>query len=183
MTVMTLVEINEIVFATSDAIARVAPNIPFAITKRDGSATTVYDAAGNVVAGGTLQADAHGRIVGFWVKEGRYTITFPGSPTTPPLHIEAWAGTMDALAAVPDALIAGVIARDANGAATSAPVAWPDGTPGIYTATSVSAAFPGAVDAYTITYGAPVQKTYTQPAVTRDPTTGAVTNRPAITVS
>lgn len=86
------------------------------------------------------------------------------------------------LAAEPDLLIAGVIVRDANGAATSAPVVWPDGTVGTYTATTVSVAFPGAVDAYTITYGSPLIRTYTQPAVTRDGN-GAVTVRPAITVT
>lgn len=88
------------------------------------------------------------------------------------------------IAANPDLLTFGTITRDANGAATSAPVTWPDGTTGTYTATTVSTAFPGAVDAYTITY-APAggtTKTYTQPAVTRD-TTGAVTNRPALTVA
>lgn len=81
----------------------------------------------------------------------------------------------------PDLLIVGAITRDANGAATSAPVVWPDSTPGTYTATSVSTAHPGAVDAYTITYGSPVTKTYTQSAVTRD-ANGAVTNRPAMAV-
>lgn len=82
-----------------------------------------------------------------------------------------------------DALIVGAITRDANGAATSAPVVWPDGTIGTYTATTVSTTFPGAVDAYTVTYGSPATKTVTQSAVTRDATTGAVTNRPAMTVA
>lgn len=86
------------------------------------------------------------------------------------------------LALNPDLLIVGTITRDANGAATSAPVVWPDGSPGTYTATTVSTAFPGAIDAYTITYGSPVTKTYTQPAVTRD-ASGAVTARPALVVS
>ncbi len=86
------------------------------------------------------------------------------------------------LARTPDALIAGTVTRDANGAATSAPVVWPDGTPGTYTADTLSTAFPGAVDAYHITYGAPVTKTYTQPLVTRD-TTGAAITVPAIVVS
>ena len=60
---------------------------------------------------------------------------------------------------------------------------WPDGTPGTYTADTLSSTFPGAVDAYHITYGSPVTKTFTQPAITRDPATGATTNVPAITVS
>jgi hypothetical protein len=86
------------------------------------------------------------------------------------------------LAKSPDALITGSLTRDANGAVTSAPVTWPDGSPGTFTADTVSSAFPGAVDAYHITYGSPVTKTYTQPAITRD-STGAATNVPAIVVS
>jgi hypothetical protein len=81
-------------------------------------------------------------------------------------------------AASPDVLVFGTITRDSNGAATSATVTWPDGTTGAYTGTA-SASFPGAVDSYTITYGT---LTYTQPTVTRD-STGAVTSRPAITVT
>lgn len=81
-----------------------------------------------------------------------------------------------------DLLIAGTITRDSNGAATSAPVVWPDGSPGTYTATTLSTSFPGAVDAYTVTYGSPVTKTYTQPAVTRN-ANGAATNVPEIVVS
>ncbi len=87
-----------------------------------------------------------------------------------------------ALAGSPDLLIAGAVTRNANGAATSAPVQWPDTQPGTYTAISLSTAFPGAVDAYTITKGSPVTQTFTQAAVTRN-ATGAVTTRPAITVS
>jgi hypothetical protein len=86
------------------------------------------------------------------------------------------------LARDPESIISGAITRDVNAAATSAAVVWPDGSPGTYTATTVSVAFPGAVDAYTVTYGSPVTRTYTQPAVTRG-ATGAVTNRPALVVS
>lgn len=86
------------------------------------------------------------------------------------------------LARTPDVLIAGAVTRNSDGAATSAPVVWPDGTAGTYTATTLSTAFPGAVDAYTVTYGLPVTKTYTQPAVTRD-ANGAATAVPAIVVS
>lgn len=95
----------------------------------------------------------------------------------------AAAGALVQWARNPDALITGAITRDSNGAATSAPVTWPDGAPGTYTADTVSTAFPGAVDAYHITYGSPVTKTITQPAVTRDSTTGAVTNAPAMVVT
>jgi hypothetical protein len=82
-----------------------------------------------------------------------------------------------------DALIVGVVTRDSNGAATSAGVVWPDGSAGTYTATTVSTAFPGAVDAYTVTWVGSSTKTVTQPAVTRDATAGAVTTRPAMTVA
>lgn len=81
-----------------------------------------------------------------------------------------------------DALLVGAITRDSNGAATSASVVWPDGTTGTYTATTVSTAFPGAVDAFTVTYAGSTTKTVTQSAVTRDATSGAVTTRPAMTV-
>ncbi|HET8661035.1 MAG TPA: hypothetical protein VFM55_18820 [Micromonosporaceae bacterium] len=81
-----------------------------------------------------------------------------------------------------DALITGAVTRDASDAVTSAPVVWPDGTSGTYTATSVSSANPGAVDAYTVTWVGSTTKTATQSAVTRN-ASGAVTNRPAMTVS
>jgi hypothetical protein len=81
-----------------------------------------------------------------------------------------------------DDIITGTITRDSNGAATSASVVWPDGTAGTYTATTLNSTFLGAVDGYTVTYGNPVRLTFTQPAVTRN-ASGAVTNRPAMTVA
>jgi hypothetical protein len=104
-----------------------------------------------------------------------------GTPTGDALR--AAYATYLTLAANPDTIIVGTITRDGNGAATSAGVVWPDGTTGTYTADTVSTAFPGAVDAYHITYAGATTKTYTQTAVTRDATTGAVTVRPAITVA
>lgn len=68
-----------------------------------------------------------------------------------------------------------------NGAVTSAAVLWSDGTTGTYTGTP-STTFPGAIDSYTITYGNPAIRTYTQPAVTRD-AAGNITNQPAIVLS
>lgn len=102
-----------------------------------------------------------------------------------PSSVASKSETRKALAANLDAIVTGSVTRDSNGAATSAGVVWPDGGTGTYTATTVSTAFPGAVDAYTVTYippGGGTTVTYTQPAVTRD-STGAVTDRPAITVS
>lgn len=79
-------------------------------------------------------------------------------------------------------IIEGTITRDTNEAVTTAQVVWPDGTTGVFTATSLSTLFPGAVDAYTVTYLGATTVTYTQPLMTRD-SSGAVTVRPAITVS
>src|ERR1039457_3781619 len=45
--------------------------------------------------------------------------------------------------------------RNTAGAVTSAGVTWPDGTVGTYTTDVLSTAFPGAVDAYHVSYGAP----------------------------
>jgi hypothetical protein len=74
--------------------------------------------------------------------------------------------------------------RDANGALLSASVVWPDSVTGSFTATTVSTDFPGAVDAYTVTrVQNGITQNYTQPAVTRDPVTGAVTAQPAIIIS
>lgn len=87
------------------------------------------------------------------------------------------------LAREPDLIITGAIVRDANGAAISAAVTWPDGKPGAYTATTLSTDFPGAVDGYSITYGSPVTRTYTQPPITRDASTGAASSVPSIVVS
>lgn len=85
------------------------------------------------------------------------------------------------LAADPSALFAGAVTRDANGAPTSAVVAWPRGITGTYSGTA-SVTHPGTINSYTITRVGTPTKTYTQPAVTRD-ASGYITNRPAITVT
>jgi hypothetical protein len=109
-------------------------------------------------------------------------LTAPSMPVTS-VNGEVGAVTVEGLdytllARDPESLFVGTVTRDANGAPTSAPVTWPDGTTGTYTGTP-SATFPGSIDAYTITKGA---TTYTQPAVTRD-ASGNITNQPAIVVS
>lgn len=86
------------------------------------------------------------------------------------------------LARTPDQIITGTIVRNSDGAATSAPVIWPDGATGTYAADTLSTAFPGAVDGYHITYAGTNPKTYTQPTITRD-SNGAAVVVPAITVS
>lgn len=85
------------------------------------------------------------------------------------------------LARDPGQIFAGTVTRDADGAAVSATVEWPDGVAGVYAGT-VSTSFPGAVDAYTVTRAGSPTVTFTQPAVTRN-TAGQVTNRPPITVT
>lgn len=80
----------------------------------------------------------------------------------------------------PDLLITGAITVDGNDLTTSAAVMWPDGSPG--TLTIISRDANNAVLSYNITYGSPVTKTFTQPAITRNPN-GAATNVPAIVVS
>jgi hypothetical protein len=86
------------------------------------------------------------------------------------------------LARDPSQLFAGAVTSDSNGAAVSAVIEWPDGVTGTYAGTA-SVSFPGSVSAYTVTRAGSPTVTFTQPAVTRDATTGAVTNRPPIVVS
>lgn len=88
-----------------------------------------------------------------------------------------------ALVRVPESLFGGAVTYDGNGAPTSAVVKWPGGEDGTYSGTA-SVSFPGSISAYTITRITNAGTvTYTQPAVTRDATTGNITNRPPITVS
>lgn len=74
----------------------------------------------------------------------------------------------------------GAITRDSNGVPTTFAVVWPDGSAGVFTTTATDATT-GAINAYTVTHTTS-GKTVTQAAVTRD-TTGAVTNKPLLTVS
>lgn len=105
-----------------------------------------------------------------------------------PANLTGPAGPSDnavyrSLAAEPEQLFSGGNTRTAAGQVKTAEVLWPDGTPGEFKVTGWSADFAGAIDAYTVTYGNPATRTYTQPQVTRNPSTGVVTNRPAITVN
>lgn len=85
--------------------------------------------------------------------------------------------TLIQLAKNPDSLVVGTVTGDPI---TSAQVQWPGGVPGTLTITARHAT--GAVNAYNITYGSPVTKTFTQPAITRA-TSGAPTNVPQIVVT
>lgn len=86
------------------------------------------------------------------------------------------------LARNPDTLFSGSIVRDSNGVATSAQIKWPDGVAGVYSATP-SVTWPGATDAYVLTRVGDTTLTFTQPTVTRDISSGAITTRPAITIT
>jgi len=74
--------------------------------------------------------------------------------------------------------------RDSNEAITTASVAWPDGSTGTFTTDTASTSFPGAIDAYHVTYvpATGATKTITQAAVTRD-AAGSVTAQPALTIT
>ena len=96
--------------------------------------------------------------------------------------VQDLARALYALARDPSQLFAGAVTNNADGAPISAVVEWPDGVTGTYSGTA-SVSFPGSVSAYTITRAGSPTVTFTQPAVTRDATTGAITNRPPITVS
>ena len=86
------------------------------------------------------------------------------------------------LARDPSQLFAGAVMYNGDGAPTSAVVEWPDGVTGTYSGTA-SGSFPGSINSYTVTRVGSPTVTFTQPTVTRDPATGLITNRPAITVS
>ena len=85
------------------------------------------------------------------------------------------------LAANPSMLFSGAVTRDPDGAPTSASIKWPDGTVGVYSGTA-STEFPGAIDAYTVTYAGAPTITITQPSVTRN-ADGEVTNSPALIIA
>lgn len=73
--------------------------------------------------------------------------------------------------------------RNIDDAITTATVKWPDGATGVFTSTELSTEFPGAIDAYTVTYEkGDISYTLTQPAVTRN-ASGAVTAQPDIIIT
>lgn len=78
-------------------------------------------------------------------------------------------------------LLTGTITRDAQGVVASAPIVWPDGRPGTFTATPTGT---GLLDGWTATYvpASGATATVTQPLITRD-ANGAVTTRPALTIA
>jgi hypothetical protein len=101
-----------------------------------------------------------------------------GAGTKTKAALSATYASYVSLAKNPDLLITGDVTR-VDGVVTAAAVVWPDGSPGTFTPTYDSS---GAVASYTITYGSPATKTFTQPTITRD-ASGAATSIPQIVVS
>lgn len=162
------------------------PGRTLVIRRVDASANTVTVSANN---GDTLNGTTNGSLtipareeVPFDRADGAWTtVGFGGSEAAAATNAPGTDAWLKLYGANPDSLITGSITRDSNDAATGANVVWPDGTAGVYAGTA-SSGTPGAVDAYTITYVGSTTKTVTQPAMTRN-TNGAVTTRPALTVS
>lgn len=86
-----------------------------------------------------------------------------------------------AFGATPDTMLTGTRSLNADDVVTTSPVTWPDGTAGVFTATSINATFK-CVDAYTVTYVGSTTKTVTQAAMTRN-ANGEITVRPPLTIS
>lgn len=145
-----------------------------------GSAPTIYV---NETGPDELEplTDRLGAIPG-WIEEGSYNWVDENGVKRVEAVRSAGYDAYKALAASPETLTLSAAVYDAlTGALLSATVTWPDGTTGTFTGTP-SADLPGALDGWTITYGSPVIRTYTQPTVTRN-SSGDVTARPAVTVT
>lgn len=71
---------------------------------------------------------------------------------------------------------------DGDEIVSTATVRWPDGTPGVYTATVKNTTFK-AVDAYTLTYAGTPARTITQAAMTRHTGNGIPTVKPPLTIA
>lgn len=96
--------------------------------------------------------------------------TAADSPPQPARVLKTWT--------VSEAYAVASVTRDSNRAIATASVIWPDGLTGAFTTDTPSTEFPGAIDAYHVTYvWSGGSKTITQAAVTRD-ALGAVTAQP-----
>jgi hypothetical protein len=164
--------------AGADAAAVATAAIGDATADADAAAASAATAASNAAASASAAAIS-ASLVGAPADTAMATVANNTS--------SAFRGALNAtyasyvnLAKNPDTLVAGAVTVDGNNLVTSAAVVWPNGTPGTLTITSRDAN--NAVLAYNITYGSPVTKTFTQPAITRN-AAGAATNVPQIVVS
>lgn len=76
-----------------------------------------------------------------------------------------------------------VTSKSASGFPLITSVVWPDGKPGIKTAVEDLPDWENSPLSWQVTYGDPVEKTFTQPAMTRGVDDGRVTVRPQIIIS
>lgn len=99
------------------------------------------------------------------------------APMTFPTNLASWAAS-NAYPSTSNYVVT-------NGVVTRMNVVWPDGATGTWTADVVSTAFPDEVDAWHVTYVGSdgVTRTVMQPKMTRDSTTGLITNQPALVIS
>lgn len=144
--------------------------VAFADSVADFAASLSYDSGSNVTTvtySTPPQYDAH-------------ALGYSSSPATgssiTSVQLIAW--TLSASFALTSAT------RDVNEAITTASIAWPDGATGTFTTDTASTLFPGAIDAYHVTYVPAVGTafTITQSPVTRD-AAGGVTAQPQLTIT
>lgn len=100
------------------------------------------------------------------------SLTFSTGTTLQVVMLRAWAAS--------GAYTLTTATRDVDGVITTATIAWPDGSPGIFTRVTKNGTYL-TIDAYTITHSRS-GLTVTQPTVTRNGN-GDVTAQPAITVN
>jgi hypothetical protein len=76
------------------------------------------------------------------------------------------------------------ITRNSDGAIVTGTAVWPDGSTGSFITDTLSTLFPGAIDAFHVTYvpASGPTKTITQSLLTRD-ASGAVTAQPVLTIT
>lgn len=163
-------------YSISDPAGILNPNL--GIRTVIGSSKT--DADSGVLGGGGGGVSAHGALTGLTTGDDhtQYLNTTRGDARYAAFGSDAW---LKSFGSDPSELFTGTRTLDANGVVTSSPVTWPNGSTGVFTATTVNATYK-CVDAYTITYVNGGTKTVTQPAVTRNGS-GEVTARPALTVA
>ncbi len=128
----------------------------------------------------------------------RIMSTPPGTPGTDSVLVKSSTGQVRAIGPVFAARRMDVTAwayssafavlsatRNGDEAIITASVQWPDGSTGTFTTDTFSSSFPGAIDAYHVTYvpiGGGTTLTLTQNLLTRD-AAGAVTAQPALVVT
>jgi hypothetical protein len=115
---------------------------------------------------------------------GAIDVPAGATPDIPPV-VAAGASNADLRAwTLAESYSATSVTRDSNEAIVTAIVSWPDGATGVFTTDTASTVFPGAIDAYHITYQLTghADRTVTQPLITRNGA-GTVAAQPTLVVS